>query len=93
MALSRLGRSRVDNLFDFVMNWDKSLGAVLDIKEYLKATGAKQHLTSSFSQQISRRLLHPGATTTYILNVYISIIRSFHVLEPKGVLHGLSDGI
>lgn len=86
MALSRLGRSRVDNLFDFVMNWDKSLGAVLDIKEYLKATGAKQHLTSSFSQQISRRLLHPGATTTYILNVYISIIRSFHVLEPKGVL-------
>ncbi|KAF1920538.1 hypothetical protein BDU57DRAFT_508901 [Ampelomyces quisqualis] len=86
MALSRLGRSRIDSLFDFVMNWDKSLGAVLDIKEYLKAIGAKQHLTSSFSQQISRRLLHPGATTTYILNVYISIIRSFHVLEPKGVL-------
>ncbi|KAF2827342.1 hypothetical protein CC86DRAFT_466132 [Ophiobolus disseminans] len=86
MALNRLGRARVDNLFDFVMNWDKSLGAVLDIKEYLKAAGAKQHLTSSFSQQVSRRLLHPGATTTYILNVYISIIRSFHVLEPKGVL-------
>jgi anaphase-promoting complex subunit 2 len=86
MALSRLGRARVDNLFDFVMNWDKSLGAVLDIKEYLKVAGAKQHLTSSFSQQISRRLLHPGATSTYVLNVYISIIRSFHVLEPKGVL-------
>ncbi|KAH6106779.1 anaphase-promoting complex subunit 2 [Parastagonospora nodorum] len=86
MALNRLGRARVDNLFDFVMNWDKSLGAVLDIKEYLKVPGAKQHLTSSFSQQISRRLLHPGATTTYILNMYISIIRSFHVLEPKGVL-------
>ncbi|EAT78073.2 hypothetical protein SNOG_14533 [Parastagonospora nodorum SN15] len=58
-------------LFDFVMNWDKSLGAVLDIKEYLKVPGAKQHLTSSFSQQISRRLLHPGATTTYILNMII----------------------
>lgn len=86
MGLNRLGRARVNNLFDFVMNWDKSLGAVLDIKEYLKVAGAKQHLTSSFSQQISRRLLHPGATTTYILNVYISIIRSFHVLEPKGVL-------
>jgi anaphase-promoting complex subunit 2 len=86
MALNRLGRARVDNLFDFVMNWDKSLGAVLDIKEYLKVAGAKQHLTSGFSQQISRRLLHPGTTTTYILNVYISIIRSFHVLEPKGVL-------
>ncbi|KAF2033380.1 hypothetical protein EK21DRAFT_109173 [Setomelanomma holmii] len=86
MGLNRLGRARVDNLFDFVMNWDKSLGAVLDIKEYLKVAGAKQNLTSSFSQQISRRLLHPGATTTYVLNVYILIIRSFHVLEPKGVL-------
>jgi anaphase-promoting complex subunit 2 len=86
MALGRLGRARVDDLFDFVINWDKSLGAILDIKEYLRVSNAKQHLTSSFSQQVSRRLLHPGATTTYILNVYISIIRSFHELEPKGVL-------
>ena len=86
MVLSRLGRVRVENLFDFVIHWDKSLGAILDIKEYLKVAGAKQHLTSSFSQQISRRLLHPGTTTTYILNVYISIIRAFHELEPKGVL-------
>lgn len=86
MALNRLGRARVSMLFDFVINWNKSLGAILDIKEYLKLAGAKQHLTSSFSQQISRRLLHPGATTTYVLNVYISIIRSLHELEPKGVL-------
>jgi anaphase-promoting complex subunit 2 len=86
MALARLGRARVDNLFDFVIHWDKSMGAILDIKEYLRIPNAKQYLTSSFSQQISRRLLHPGATTTYILNVYISIIRSFHELEPKGVL-------
>ncbi|OAL46053.1 hypothetical protein IQ07DRAFT_574930 [Pyrenochaeta sp. DS3sAY3a] len=86
MSLGRLGRARVDDLFDFVINWDKSLGAILDIKEYLKITGAKTHLTTSFSSQISRRLFHPGATTTYILNVYISIIRSFYELEPKGVL-------
>ena len=32
MALGRLGRARVNNLFDFVINWDKSLGAILDIK-------------------------------------------------------------
>lgn len=86
MALGRLGRVRVDNLFDFVIHWDRSKGAILDIKEYLRIAGAKQHVTSSFSQQVSRRLLHPGATTTYILNVYIFIIRAFHELEPKGVL-------
>lgn len=32
MALNRLGRARVENLFDFVINWDKSLGAILDVK-------------------------------------------------------------
>ncbi|OCK84903.1 hypothetical protein K432DRAFT_400755 [Lepidopterella palustris CBS 459.81] len=86
MAIGRLGRSRVENLFDFVINWDRSLGAILDIKEFLKTPAAKAHLSTSFSQQVSRRLLHPGATTTYILNVYIHIIRAFNELEPKGVL-------
>lgn len=32
MALARLGRSRVEDLFDFVTNWDQSLGAILDLK-------------------------------------------------------------
>jgi anaphase-promoting complex subunit 2 len=32
MALGRLGRSRVDDLFDFVINWNKSLGALRDVK-------------------------------------------------------------
>lgn len=52
----------------------------------MRLDGAKEHLKSHFSQQVSKRLLQPGATTTYILNVYISIIRAFHTLEPKGVL-------
>ncbi|CAI6338826.1 unnamed protein product [Periconia digitata] len=86
MAMSRLGRARVANLFDFIIHWDRSLGAILDLKEYLKLEGAKEFLKTSFSRQVSMRLLHQGATTTYILNVYISIIRAFHTLEPKGVL-------
>ena len=32
MALTRLGRARVEDLFDFVTNWDRSLGAILDLK-------------------------------------------------------------
>ena len=32
MALARLGRLRVEDLFDFVINWDSSLGAILDLK-------------------------------------------------------------
>lgn len=38
MALTRLGRARVEDLFDFVTNWDQSLGAILDLKvsKYLR---------------------------------------------------------
>jgi anaphase-promoting complex subunit 2 len=32
MALARLGRARIANLFDYIVNWDRSLGAILDIK-------------------------------------------------------------
>lgn len=32
MAIGRLGRARVDNLFDYIVNWDRSLGAILDLK-------------------------------------------------------------
>jgi anaphase-promoting complex subunit 2 len=32
MALGRLGRARVNHLFDFVLHWDKTLGAIRDIK-------------------------------------------------------------
>ncbi|KAF2000423.1 hypothetical protein P154DRAFT_492082 [Amniculicola lignicola CBS 123094] len=85
MALGRLGKARVETLFDFVIKWPKSMGAIQDIKEYLKLLNAKNNLTTAFRQQVARRLLHPGATTTWILNVYISIIHVFQTLEPKGV--------
>ncbi|KAF2084512.1 hypothetical protein K490DRAFT_48953 [Saccharata proteae CBS 121410] len=86
MAVDRLGRARVDNLFDYVVNWDRSLGAILDLKEYITTPAAKNHLTQSFLKQVSRRLLHAGATTTHILDVYIYVIRAFTELDPKAIL-------
>jgi anaphase-promoting complex subunit 2 len=32
MAIGRLGRARVDNLFDFIVRWDQSMAAILDLK-------------------------------------------------------------
>lgn len=40
----------------------------------------------SFTSVLSQRLLHPGASTTEILQIYISLIRVFALLDPKGVL-------
>lgn len=35
---------------------------------------------------LSQRLLHPGASTFEILQIYISLIRAFALLDPRGVL-------
>lgn len=55
-------------------------------QEYINGPAARAHLTTAFSQQLQRRLLHAGATTTHILDVYIYVIRAFNELDPKGVL-------
>ncbi|KAI4172780.1 MAG: hypothetical protein LQ343_003372 [Gyalolechia ehrenbergii] len=87
IAISRLGILRTEELFDVIVAWKKdSKGAVEDLKRYVTTTAARTHLTNSFSEVLGRRLLQPGAATTAILQIYISIIRAFAILDPKGVL-------
>lgn len=41
---------------------------------------------TSFSQQLNRRLLHAGVTTSELLSIYINVILAFKTLDPRGVL-------
>jgi anaphase-promoting complex subunit 2 len=75
MGVARLGALRIRELFDVVVEWDGSKGAIEDLKHYV-----------SFHSTLMARLLHPGASTVEILKVYVSIIRAFAELDPRGVL-------
>ena len=87
MGISQLGALRVRELFNVIVDWDSgSRGAIEDLKSYVDNPNARLHVTQEFSEAVSHRLLQPGASTTQILQIYISIIRSFTVLDPKGVL-------
>ncbi len=86
MALTRLGALRVDELFDIVVDWDDTKGGIDDLKHYITSPATRTYLTSKFINVLSTRLLHPGASTIEILQLYISIIRAFRRLDPKGVL-------
>lgn len=87
MGISILGALRTSELFDIIVDWDNgSLGAIEDLKRYVTKTSSRAHLTTSFSNDLSRRLLQPGASTLEILQIYTSLIRAFTVLDPKGVL-------
>ena len=86
MGVYRLGVLRTEELFDIVVDWDESRGAIEDLKKFITVPTSRAYLTGTFSSILSHRLLQPGASTTEILQVYISIIRAFTALDPKGVL-------
>ena len=89
-AIRELGSLRIKEMFDIVIRWESNesntRGAIEDLRPYLKTSAARAHLTTSFSQDVSTRLLQPGASTTQILQVYICIVRAFACIDSKGVL-------
>ncbi len=87
MGVNKLGALRTDELFNVIVEWENgSQGAIEDLKRYVTTPSSRTYLTTTFSSVVSYRLLQPGASTTEILQVYISIIRAFTLLDPKGVL-------
>ncbi|KAL2870748.1 anaphase promoting complex subunit 2 [Aspergillus lucknowensis] len=86
IGVARLGALRTGELFDVIVEWPASSGAIEDLRHFTTHPAARHHLTHSFAAVLNRRLLHPGASTVEILQVYISIIRAFNLMDPKGVL-------
>ncbi|KIW49752.1 hypothetical protein PV05_11401 [Exophiala xenobiotica] len=86
MATARLGALRVDELFDIIVDWDATAPAIEDLRHFTTNPATRGFLTHDFASVLQTRLLHPGASTIEIIQLYISIIRSFRVLDPKGVL-------
>ncbi|KAG0651002.1 Anaphase-promoting complex subunit 2 [Hyphodiscus hymeniophilus] len=66
--------------------WPKSSGGLSDLRTAITTPQRRLHLTDVFTTRLKDRLLHPGASTLQILQTYISMIRSFHVLDQSDVL-------
>ncbi|EXJ72650.1 uncharacterized protein A1O5_03796 [Cladophialophora psammophila CBS 110553] len=86
MATARLGALRVDELFEIIVDWDATAPAIEDLRYFTTNPTTRGYLTLNFVNVLQARLLHPGASTIEILQFYISIIRSFRILDPRGVL-------
>ena len=87
MGLLRLGILRTQELFSIVSEWSEEVhGAIEDLKVYVKQAKSRAALTATFSDTLDRELLQPAASTSHILRIYISIIRAFTLLDPRGVL-------
>lgn len=86
IAIARLGALRTSELFDVIVEWPASSGAIEDLKHFATNPAARSHIANSFIAMLNQRLLHPGASTVQILQLYISIIRAFNLLDARGVI-------
>jgi anaphase-promoting complex subunit 2 len=86
VAIGHISALRISELFDIVLQWPASKGALDDLKACVTTTERRRQLTDSFSAALQKRLLHPARSTLDILRVYISIIRTFHALDHSKVL-------
>ncbi|KAH6675506.1 hypothetical protein B0J14DRAFT_586637 [Halenospora varia] len=86
MGIGHLADLRIRELFDIVVNWPKSGGALDDLRTAITTPQRRLHLTEAFAATLNKRLLHPGTSTLQILQAYISMIWSFHALDNSKVL-------
>ncbi|KAF3348893.1 hypothetical protein VdG2_02923 [Verticillium dahliae VDG2] len=86
IAVGRLAVTRIHELFDIVLHWPESRDALDDLRVAVTTPQRRLQLTDTFSAALQKRLLHPGRSTLDILQVYISMIRTFHALDHSKVL-------
>ncbi|KAI5466425.1 putative anaphase-promoting complex subunit ApcB [Mariannaea sp. PMI_226] len=86
IAVSRLATLRIQELFDIALKWPESKGGLEDLRLAVTTPQHRLQLTDAFSVALQKRLLHPGRSTLEILQTYISMIRTFHALDPSKVL-------
>ncbi|EPE06481.1 cullin family protein [Ophiostoma piceae UAMH 11346] len=86
VALGRLSTLRMTELFDIVLHWPQSREGLEDLRVSVTTSQRRSQLVSTFSTEMQKRLLHPACSTLEIMQVYVAMIRTFHVLDPSNVL-------
>lgn len=77
---------RTKEIFDIIVDFPDSAGALQDLKECLARVDQRADLVQALRQANNKRLLHPGADTKDILTHYVSTIKCLRIVDPPGVL-------
>ncbi|DBA04288.1 TPA: hypothetical protein N0F65_002050 [Lagenidium giganteum] len=85
-VLQEFGKRRISQLFEIIKEYPDSIPALEDLKSCLERTKQQQLLVTQFRSDLTSRLLQPGANTSQVLDIYVSTIKAFRLLDPKGVM-------
>eukprot|EP00529_Nitzschia_sp_RCC80_P018521 CAMPEP_0113448980 /NCGR_PEP_ID=MMETSP0014_2-20120614/5053_1 /TAXON_ID=2857 /ORGANISM="Nitzschia sp." /LENGTH=509 /DNA_ID=CAMNT_0000340223 /DNA_START=178 /DNA_END=1704 /DNA_ORIENTATION=- /assembly_acc=CAM_ASM_000159 len=74
---------RMDEMFEIVADFPDSLVAVRELKQVLEITRMHHTIARALRGALVRRLNHPGANTSTIIDVYINTIKVFREIDPS----------
>lgn len=74
---------RFDEVFEMIAEYPDSHPAVIELKEVLEITKMHQAMARALKAALIKRLNHPGANTSQIIDVYINTIKVFRVIDPS----------
>ncbi|KAG6917758.1 hypothetical protein DXG01_001163 [Tephrocybe rancida] len=77
---------RTKEIFDIIIDFPDSMGALQDLKDCLQRVDQRSALVQSLRKSNQKRLLHPGADTKLILSQYVATIKCLRIIDPPGVL-------
>lgn len=78
--------TRAGELFDVVADFPDSMTAIKELRDVANSTNSLHIVGKLFCKSLKRRLLHIGASTQQILDMYVSVIRSLRILDPSDML-------
>ena len=78
--------ARVKQFYDIITEFPESACAVVELCNALSRTRQHHFLARSLRLTLCRRLLHLGANTSQIIEMYISTIKVLRILDPRRIL-------
>jgi anaphase-promoting complex subunit 2 len=83
LVLDCFVRCRMAEIFDLIADYPDSHPAVLEVGPLLTKTQLHADFCVALQQSLCRRLLHPGANTFQIIDVYINTIKVLRHVDPS----------
>ncbi len=74
---------RFGEVFELIAEYPDSHPAVMELKKVLEITKMHQAMARALKGALIKRLNHPGANTSQIIDVYINTIKVFRVIDPS----------
>ena len=74
---------RFGEVFELIAEYPDSHPAVTELKKVLEITKMYQAMARALKGALIKRLNHPGANTSQIIDVYINTIKVFRVIDPS----------